>query len=693
MARTQRHTGTRRHKQKVRAGLEEGSIVYGELVETERVLTEASESKKFADKRFATKKFADKKFTTKRLAASGLTLRQAERGRLCFFPVELPSDASAGGLRAGDVVRARLFKRGNVFYARALESLGRFDGDVSFLSTLSLQQLFVRTDFSSEVLAEAASLAPYAYKEEREDARALDFVTIDGEQARDFDDAVQAEACAEGGWLVRVAIADVAHYVREGSRLDEEARLRGNSRYLTDRVVPMLPPRLSEDLCSLRAGEDRPCLMAEIRIDAEGRWLQSRFARVAIRVRERLTYEAVQNILDKHTQDEHTSEKEETQEEVERAVLRLYGAWRALAHERAERGALEIVREEHAARLKRDGKGVLRCVGVSVSKASAAHRLIEDTMILANMAVAEHLAKAEAGFVARAHEPPSLEKWQGLEKDLAMLGLSSLLGGKAKDGDVVDKAGAEGLRARLHAVLTGVSGKDEHASFLASEAVLRAQSQARYIAIEATRCAVPEVRDEEGRSGKAEHFALALGCYCHFTSPIRRYADLCVHRALLGWAGLEEDVSCVSSSLCEGLVANERSAISLERVVFQRMVCACLSARQEARQETRQETHQVSNVMEQEQQDEIFEGAVVKVMGFGFFVRLLRWNVEGVVMRRSFEQYRYARVREEADADGLRLAFGVRVRVRVKESDAVSGRIELELSEVERSGRKLSQVG
>ncbi len=701
MARTQRHTGTRRHKQKLRAGLEEGSIVYGELVETERVLTEASESKKFADKRFATKKFADKKFTTKRLAASGLTLRQAERGRLCFFPVELPSDASAGGLRAGDVVRARLFKRGNVFYARALESLGRFDGDVSFLSTLSLQQLFVRTDFSSEVLAEAASLAPYAYEEEREDARALDFVTIDGEQARDFDDAVQAEACAEGGWLVRVAIADVAHYVREGSRLDEEARLRGNSRYLTDRVVPMLPPRLSEDLCSLRAGEDRPCLMAEIRIDAEGRWLQSRFARVAIRVRERLTYEAVQNILDRHTQDEHMSEKEtpttETQGEVERAVLRLYGAWRALAHERAERGALEIVREEHAARLKRDGKGVLRCVGVSVSKASAAHRLIEDTMILANMAVAEHLAKAEAGFVARAHEPPSLEKWQGLEKDLAMLGLSSLLGGKAKDGDVVDKAGAEGLRARLHAVLTGVSGKDEHASFLASEAVLRAQSQARYIAIEATRGVVPEARgeEEEGRSrmssgsstrsGKAEHFALALGCYCHFTSPIRRYADLCVHRALLGWAGLEEDVSCVSSSLCEGLVANERSAISLERVVFQRMVCACLSARQEARQEVRQETRQ--------QEEEIFEGAVVKVMGFGFFVRLLRWNVEGVVMRRSFEQYRYARVREEADADGLRLAFGVRVRVRVKESDAVSGRIELELSEVERSGRKLSQVG
>ena len=645
MARWQRHAGARRRTQKLRAGLTEGSIVYGEIVETERVLTETSQNKNRAPTR--------------------LSLRLAERGRLCFFPVETTRD-----VRAGEVVQARLLKKGEVFYAQALKSLGHFDGNVSFLSALSLQQLSVRIEFPSDVLSEAASLEGYVYAGEREDMRTLDFVTIDGEQARDFDDAVHAEEHEQGGWLVRVAIADVAHYVRCGSRLDEEARLRGNSRYLADRVVPMLPPRLSEDLCSLRAGEDRPCVMAEMAVDACGRLLHTRLARVAMRVRTRLTYGGVQEILDKHGCYEETQEEtrgntrgntqgeaqEETRGETEQAVLRLYGAWRALARGRRERGALDIVREEHGVRLERDDKGALqgalRCVGVSASMASTAHRLIEDTMILANVAVAEHGSKAGAGFVVRAHEPPSLEKWQGLERDLAVLGLSSLLevdGGRAKAGE------AEGLRSRLRSVLAGVARREGHVSFSASEAILRAQSQARY------------VRGGEGSGkGGGEHFALALGCYCHFTSPIRRYADLCVHRALLELLGLEASVpslpsvSSVSSSLCEGLVENERSAILLERLVFQRTVCACLDAREEGRRE-------------------VFDGLVIKVMGFGFFVRLTRWGIEGVVMRGAFVRYRYRRAREEVEVEGVRLAFGSRVRVRVKESDAVSGRLELEL--------------
>ncbi len=655
MYQRQRHAGGRRRAPKLREGLTEGSIVYGEIKVAERAVGSAKNKSRA-------------KSHTQSHTQTALSLRLAERGKLCFFPIE-----EARGVSAGEVVRAKLQKKGEVFYARVLESLGYFDGNASFLSALSLQQLSVKTDFSEEVLLEAAQLEGYVYAGEREDVRTLDFVTIDGEQARDFDDAVQAEECEEGGWLVRVAIADVAHYVGVGSRLDEEACLRGNSRYLTDRVVPMLPTRLSEDLCSLRADKDRPCVMAEMRIDAAGRLLQSRFARVVIRVSARLTYEAVQEMIEGMTEEilggrENASKTERG--ETEQAVLRLYGAWRALGRGRRERGALDIVREEYVVQLekqdleqqdKRGGRGGMRCGGVEGRWSSDAHRVIEDMMILANVAVAERLSEAGVGFVARGHEKPSLEKWQDFEKDLSTLGLSSLLGGGKKADKAGNKRGdkktddkddaAEGLRWRLRAVLAGVADRGERVSFLASEAILRAQSQARY--------------GLGGRGvGSEEHFALALDYYCHFTSPIRRYADLCVHRSLLELLGLGDDsgegLPRVTSSLCEGLVANERSAIALERVVFQRMVCACLAAREGG-----------------DGGEEIYEGIVIKVMGFGFFVRLVGWGIEGVVMRGSIGGYRYSRAREEVEIGGVRIAFGSKVGVRIRESDAVSGRLEL----------------
>ncbi len=650
MYQRQRHAGGRRRAPKLRAGLTEGSIVYGEIKAAERAVGAAK----------------NKRHTPNHTPTS-LSLRLAERGKLCFFPVE-----EARGVSAGEVVRAKLQKKGEVFYARVLESLGYFDGNASFLSALSLQQLSVKTDFSEEVLLEAARLEGYVYAGEREDVRTLDFVTIDGEQARDFDDAVQAEECEEGGWLVRVAIADVAHYVGVGSRLDEEACLRGNSRYLTDRVVPMLPTRLSEDLCSLRAGEDRPCVMAEMRIDAAGRLLQSRFARVVIRVSARLTYEAVQEMIEGVLDGGEQSLSKAERGDTERAVLRLYGAWRALGRGRRERGALDIVREEYVARLEQRnleqrGSGGLSCVGVEGRWSSDSHRVIEDMMILANVAVAERLSEAGVSFVARGHEKPSLEKWQGFEKDLSTLGLSSLLakegakggggaGSKRGDRKTDDKEdAAEGLRWRLRAVLAGVARRGEGVSFLASEAILRAQSQARYVVFDGV---------GGGGVGGAEHFALALDYYCHFTSPIRRYADLCVHRSLLGLLGIGDDlgdgVSSVTSSLCEGLVSNERSAVALERVVFQRMVCSCLAARE---------------VID----EEVYEGIVIKVMGFGFFVRLVGWGIEGVVMRGSVAGYRYSRAREEVEIGGVRITFGSRVGVRIRESDAVSGRLELSL--------------
>ncbi|MEC7657776.1 MAG: RNB domain-containing ribonuclease, partial [Pseudomonadota bacterium] len=329
--------------------------------------------------------------------------------------------------------------------------------------------------------------------DEREDLRSIPLVTIDGADARDFDDAVFAEPDLdgqnEGGWRIIVAIADVAWYVCHNDDLDRAARERGNSAYFPDRVVPMLPEKLSNDLCSLRPGEDRACLAADMRINATGNLLSHRFTRGLMRSAARLTYDQVQAARDGATDDK-------TRPLMARVIEPLFGAYASLAKARDNRGTLDLDIPERQVLFREDG-----WIDRIVPRARYdSHRLIEEFMIAANVAAAEALHAKKAPVMYRVHEQPSMGDVETLRESLAALGFK------------LARAGT--LRPSHFAGLLAQAAKTDKLQIV-SDLILRAQSKAVYSP------------DEKG------HFGLALRRYCHFTSPIRRYADLLVHRALI----------------------------------------------------------------------------------------------------------------------------------------------------------------
>ncbi len=317
-----------------------------------------------------------------------------------------------GGAVAGEIVLAEpLPSTGHGLKpARVIERLGRM-GDARSVSLIAIHTHDIRTEFAPEALAEARRARGVAARG-REDLRALPLVTIDGADARDFDDAVFAEP-AEGGFRLVVAIADVAHYVRPGAALDHEARTRGNSCYFPDRVVPMLPEALSNDWCSLRPGEDRGCLFAEIRIDAEGRRQGYRFGRGIMRSAARLTYEAVQEAHDAATPGALP-------------IADLYAAFRALLHARRARGTLELDLPERQVVLDDAG----RVAAVMPRPRLDSHRLIEEFMVLANICAAEELERLRQPCIYRVHAPPSDEKLAGLRDFLR--GFDIVAAGRAR---------------------------------------------------------------------------------------------------------------------------------------------------------------------------------------------------------------------------------------------------------------------
>jgi ribonuclease R len=370
----------------------------------------------------------------------------------------------------------------------------------------------------------------------REDLRALPLVTIDGEDARDFDDAVFAEPDGSG-WRILVAIADVAHYVHPGSALDREAWARGNSVYFPDRVVPMLPEALSNGWCSLKPAEDRGCLFVDMRLDAQGRKQAHRFGRGIMRSAARLTYEQVQAAHDGLGPDPAPPQ----------AIAHLYGAFRALARAREARGTLDLDLPERRVLLDEDGR-----VRAVVPRARlASHRLIEEFMIAANVAAAEELERHSAPCLYRIHDRPSDAKLESLRQVLASFDLS------------LPPAGL--LKARHFSALLARM-RDRPEERLIHEVVLRGQSQAAYSP------------DNIG------HFGLALPRYAHFTSPIRRYADLVVHRALiaalrLGRDGLTAAETARLPETAEHISETERRAAAAERDAVDRFLAAYLEAR------------------------------------------------------------------------------------------------------------------
>ena len=515
----------------------------------------------------------------------------------------------AGGAEAGEIVLAAPLPGGGFGLkpVRVIERLGAL-GDARSVSLIVIHTHDIPTEFSAEALAEAAKAKGVTVRG-RTDLRAVPLVTIDGEDARDFDDAVFA-AHEGDGFRLMVAIADVAHYVRPGSPLDRTARTRGNSCYFPDRVVPMLPEALSNGWCSLRPNEDRGCLFVEMSIDGQGRKTTHRFGRGLMRSAARLTYEEVQAAQDRG-------------DDLGLPVPALYAAFRVLLGARNARGTLDLDLPERKVTLDNAGK----VASVAPRPRLDSHRLIEEFMVLANVCAAEELERLHQPCVYRIHPPPSEEKLENLRTFLHGFDISLPPGNKIHPRD-------------LDHVLKKVSGTE--ASVLVSEVMLRSQMQAAYDI------------DNIG------HFGLALSQYAHFTSPIRRYADLLVHRALiaglkLGPGGLAAEDHGGMADTCEHITATERRAALAERDAIDRYLAAFMT----------------------DKVGQHFAARISGVIRFGLFVTVLDSGASGLVPISSLPDDFYihdeARQTLTGRRNGLEFRLTQEVEVRLAEASPVTG--------------------
>ena len=408
-------------------------------------------------------------------------------------------------------------------------------------SLIAIHSHDIPVDFSPGALADAESAKPIT-AHGRTDLRRIPLVTIDGSDARDFDDAVWAEQDSDpknnGGWHLLVAIADVSWYVRPGKPLDLDANERGNSVYFPDRVVPMLPETLSNGLCSLVPNEDRGCLAVHMWIDAEGNLKRHDFIRGIMRSTARLTYEQVQAA--------HDGEIDDDAGPLRDGIIEpLYGAFEALKSARIRRGTIDLDLPER--KVKLDGKG--NVAGIEPAERLDSHRLIEEFMISANVAAAEALEHNDGPCMFRVHDQPSQEKVESLREVLSSVGI------KLGRGQVIKPA-------LFQRIVAQVAGKPEAPTV--NMAVLRSQAQAEY------------------SPANLGHFGLALRRYAHFTSPIRRYSDLLVHRSLittcgLGAHGLRPDDGQRFAELGKHVSSTERRAIDAEREAVDRFTTIFLS--------------------------------------------------------------------------------------------------------------------
>ncbi len=543
-------------------------------------------------------------------------------GRELSVPAGAAGEAKDGDLVAADVAKAGRF---GLPTARIRERLGSLKSERA-ASLIAVHAHGIPDVFSREALAEAERASP-ADLSGREDWRDLALVTIDPVDAKDHDDAVHAMPDADsgnrGGHIVTVAIADVAHYVRPGSALDRDALERGNSVYFPDRVVPMLPERISNDLCSLKPGVPRAALAVRMIIGADGRKRSHSFHRVLMRSAAKLHYGQAQDAVD--------GRADETTGPLLNTVLApLYDAHAALKRARAERGPLDLDLPERKIMLKSDGT----LDRVIVPQRLDSHRLIEEFMILANVAAAETLERAKIPLIYRVHDEPAREKVEALREFLKTLDISLPRGGTLRPD-------------QFNAILARVKGRE--AETLVNEVVLRTQAQAEYAS------------DNYG------HFGLALRRYAHFTSPIRRYADLVVHRALiralrLGDGALPADADAESlGEIAARISTAERRAMAAERETVDRLIAHFLADRIGA----------------------VFEGRIGGVTRAGLFVKLDETGADGFIPARTigddYFQYHEAEHAMVGRRSGETYRLGDHVTVRLVEAVPVAGALRFEL--------------
>jgi ribonuclease R len=517
--------------------------------------------------------------------------------------------------------------------ARVLERIGSMDAPRA-VSLIAIHAHGIPTDFPKEVITEAEASGSAAMAG-RTDLRSLPLLTIDPDDARDYDDAVWAmpdtDPGNKGGFVTMVAIADVAHYVTPGSPLDREAYKRGNSVYFPDRVVPMLPEKLSADLNSLKEGVDRPCMAVRMVFDANGRKKHHEFLRGMMRSAARLTYSQAQRAFD-------NKPDADMPETVRQALKNVWAAYLTLLKERGNRAPLELNLPERQIKIGPDGK----IASIAFKEALESMKLIEEFMVLANVAAAETLEKARTPLIYRVHEEPSKEKLFGFSDYLRTIGVSFAKGQVMKP-------------AVFNRILANV--KDGPHELVMNDIVLRTQAQAIY------------------DSSNAGHFGLNLAKYAHFTSPIRRYADLIVHRALirglkLGDGGLTDTEIARLSETAAHISMTERRAMAAERDSTDRYVAAFMADRVGA----------------------TFDARITGVTRFGLFVRLADTGAEGLLPARVLgmeyfhhDERRHALVGERT---GTTYALGDTVHVRLAEAAPLTGGLRFDLAEANEAPRQ-----
>lgn len=551
------------------------------------------------------------------ISGNGRVLPTDKRGKQEYQVRE----SEAGGARPGELVEAELLpgRRLGLREVRVLSRLGDV-GDPRSASLIAIHAQGIPDRFSEAALTEAQRQKPVVELGQREDLRHLPLVTMDGADARDFDDAIWAAPDTDesnpGGWNLIVAIADVAHYVRAGGVLDREARERGNSVYFPDRVVPMLPEALSNELCSLKPEEDRPVMAVAITIDKHGEKRAHRFMRAMIRSSARLIYEQAQDAID--------GLPSPIESELRDSVLKpIYGAWSALMRARGKRHPLDLDLPELQVVLGEDGN----VESVQHRARVDAHRVVEEFMILANVCAAETLEERRMACMYRIHDEPDRERLRGLREFMRSLNMNLALG--------------QTVRPEMFNRLLEKAAGTPHAEAI-NQAILRAQAQA---------CYSPD---------NIGHFGLNLHRYAHFTSPIRRYSDLLVHRGLIralgfGNDGLSDQEIERFEQTAEHISNTERRAMAAERDANDRYLAAFMADRVGAE----------------------FPGRISGVTRAGLFIRLNDTGADGLIPISTLgaEYFQFDEGRQSLIGERTKTVYrlGDPIRIVLREANVYTG--------------------
>lgn len=581
-------------------------------------------------------------------------VEKGENGRFWLKSVDKrarfdTSISDIGNAAPGDLVLAELHGRGPKKMAKVTDILGDPFAPKAF-SMIAIHKYGIPHEFPDEVEAEAETVSKLPVTtENREDLRHLPIIAIDPRDARDFDDAIFAmpddDPKNKNGFHAIICIADVSYYVRPVSKLDREAQKRGNSVYFPDQVVPMLPHSLSSDKCSLREGEDRAALACHLVIDGNGVVTSWRFSRAIARISANIAYEDAQAAMDGKL--DHPM--------LETALKPLWQCWRLLHKARMKREPLALDLPER--RIVLDEQG--RITSVAIREMLDANHLVEDYMIAANVAAAKALEAKKSPLIYRAHEEPSREKLVSLKEYLKSFDLEFAL------GQVVRPSTFNNIINRLD--------EEDNNRPQIMEAILRSQTQAYYS---------PQ---------NVGHFGLSLGSYAHFTSPIRRYADLIVHRALVGAYDMEMpkpkggaikpetaltggEISRLET-IAENISRTERRAMEAERETVDRYVAAYLS----------------------QYVGEIIDARITGVQNFGFFATVDSVGGDGLVPVSTLgpEYYHYdegkqALISEKGDTE---YHVGMRLKLRLVEANPVSGALRFELPAFHDDGFAIHERG